>query len=71
MRVDGKINLEASLQTGEVLLKTLALSLDPYLRLRMREPEIKSYTPALEVSRSVKYLVVGSHRTLLSRSASL
>ena len=49
-RVDGEIDLASPLQDGEVLTKTLSLSLDPYMRGRMRAAEIESYTGAFEVS---------------------
>ncbi|KAL8281307.1 hypothetical protein RQP46_006341 [Phenoliferia psychrophenolica] len=45
-RVDGQIDLDAPLKDGEVLTRTLSLSLDPYMRGRMRPEEIASYVPA-------------------------
>ncbi|PFH48598.1 hypothetical protein AMATHDRAFT_42127 [Amanita thiersii Skay4041] len=39
------IDLENVPLKGGILLKTLVLSIDPYLRGRMRGPEIKSYAP--------------------------
>jgi len=39
-----KIDLENAPLNGGFLLKTLVLSIDPYMRGRMRSPEIKSYT---------------------------
>ena len=32
-----------------ILIKTLYLSIDPYMRVRMREPDVKSYLPAFEL----------------------
>lgn len=46
---DSSLNVDAPLKGGEVLAKTVSLSLDPYLRGRMRSPEIKSYSQAFEV----------------------
>ncbi|KAF7345141.1 NAD P-binding protein [Mycena sanguinolenta] len=40
------IDLESVPLNGGFLLKTLVLSIDPYMRGRMREPEIESYMPA-------------------------
>lgn len=45
-------DLDAPLASGSVLVKTVALSLDPYLRGRMRAPEIESYAPPFAVSLS-------------------
>ncbi|KAI7903391.1 uncharacterized protein BX663DRAFT_508436 [Cokeromyces recurvatus] len=41
-----EINLEADIPDGAILLKTLCLSVDPYMRGRMRDANIKSYSPA-------------------------
>ena len=38
------IDLENVPLRGGILLKTLVLSIDPYLRGRMRDPAIKSYS---------------------------
>ncbi|KDQ07315.1 hypothetical protein BOTBODRAFT_38932 [Botryobasidium botryosum FD-172 SS1] len=40
------IDLDTAELNGGVLLKTLAFSADPYLRGRMRDPSVQSYTPA-------------------------
>lgn len=48
-KVEGEIDLDAPLDNGAVLLKTKVLSLDPYLRGRMRPAEIQSYVPAFEL----------------------
>jgi len=45
------------LQDGEVLLRTLYISVDPYLRGRMREG--KSYIPAFEIGQVIESAVVG------------
>ena len=39
-----KIDLKNAPLNGGFLLKTLVLSIDPYMRGRMRSPEIKSYS---------------------------
>jgi NADPH-dependent curcumin reductase CurA len=36
------IDLQTVVLDGGVLIKTLELSIDPYMRMRMRAPEIKS-----------------------------
>jgi NADPH:quinone reductase len=46
-----------ALQDGEVLLRTLYISVDPYLRGRMREG--KSYIPAFEIGQVIESAVVG------------
>ncbi|KAG9097822.1 hypothetical protein FS749_005378 [Ceratobasidium sp. UAMH 11750] len=47
------IDLDAIPLSGGTLVKTLYLSLDPYLRGLMRDPSVKSYTPAYEIGKSV------------------
>ncbi|KAL0076073.1 hypothetical protein F4703DRAFT_1779831 [Phycomyces blakesleeanus] len=42
------IDLDAPLQKGDILLKNLVLSIDPYIRGCMRDPAIASYAPAFE-----------------------
>ncbi|PPR00855.1 hypothetical protein CVT26_012490 [Gymnopilus dilepis] len=44
---------------GGILIKTLYLSIDPYMRVRMRDPEIKSYLPAFEVGECLTGLGIG------------
>jgi NADPH-dependent curcumin reductase CurA len=46
-----------ALQDGEVLLRTLYISVDPYLRGRMREG--KSYVPAFQIGQVIESAVVG------------
>ncbi|KAI9478232.1 MAG: hypothetical protein EXX96DRAFT_504545 [Benjaminiella poitrasii] len=41
-----EIDLKAEIPQGAILLKTLCLSVDPYMRGRMRDVSIKSYSPA-------------------------
>ncbi len=42
------IDLDAPLEGG-FLVKVLCISLDPYMRGRMRDASIKSYSPAFEL----------------------
>ena len=43
------IDLDNVPLNGGVLVKTLVLSVDPYMRGRMRRPEIKSYSVSVRV----------------------
>lgn len=44
------VNLEGiDLSDSQVLIKNLYISLDPYLRGRMRDPEVSSYIPAFKL----------------------
>lgn len=45
------IDLEVVSLNGGILVKALYLSIDPYLRGLMRDPSIKSYSPAYEVGK--------------------
>ncbi|KAJ7648375.1 alcohol dehydrogenase [Mycena polygramma] len=40
-----KIDLDAAPLNGGFVIKTLVLSVDPYMRGRMRDPSVKSYAP--------------------------
>jgi NADPH-dependent curcumin reductase CurA len=42
------IDLQTVVLNGGILIKTLELSIDPYMRGRMRAPEIKSYSVSWE-----------------------
>jgi NADPH-dependent curcumin reductase CurA len=42
------------LAEGDILLKNLVLSVDPYMRGRMRPPTIKSYFPAFELNKALQ-----------------
>ncbi|KAI8978618.1 hypothetical protein BDB01DRAFT_844091 [Pilobolus umbonatus] len=44
-----EFDLDAPIPEGSVILKTLCLSVDPYMRGRMRDANIKSYIPAFEL----------------------
>lgn len=43
-------DLDAAPPAGGVIVEILSLSLDPYLRFRMREPHTESYTPAYQLN---------------------
>ncbi|KAG0242776.1 hypothetical protein BGW41_003452 [Actinomortierella wolfii] len=47
-------NFQPSLNDGDVLLRNLYISLDPYMRGRMRDPSIKSYSPAYELNKPLE-----------------
>ncbi|KII94949.1 hypothetical protein PLICRDRAFT_33778 [Plicaturopsis crispa FD-325 SS-3] len=53
------IDLENVPIEGGVLVKTLVLSLDPYMRGKMRAPEIKSYSPAFTLGEPLANYGVG------------
>ena len=42
------IDLQSVVLNGGILIKTLELSIDPYMRGRMRSPEKKSYSVSCE-----------------------
>jgi NADPH-dependent curcumin reductase CurA len=42
------IDLQTVVLKGGILIKTLELSIDPYMRSRMRAPEIESYSVSYE-----------------------
>ncbi|KAI9028175.1 hypothetical protein CLU79DRAFT_697170 [Phycomyces nitens] len=42
------IDLNATLPKGDIIVKSLVFSVDPYMRGRMRDPATESYTPAFE-----------------------
>ena len=45
------IDLDAKLSKGEFIMKQLSLSVDPYMRGRMRDASTKSYVPAFELGK--------------------
>ncbi|CAO3628381.1 unnamed protein product [Mucor hiemalis] len=45
-----EIDLDAEIPQGAVLTKTLVLSVDPYMRGRMRDASVKSYSPAFTLN---------------------
>ncbi|EKM57160.1 uncharacterized protein PHACADRAFT_208298 [Phanerochaete carnosa HHB-10118-sp] len=57
--VEGEIDLDKIPLNGGVLLKTLYLSSDPYIRYRMREPHLSSFVPPIQLGDPVDNLGVG------------
>ncbi|KII92704.1 hypothetical protein PLICRDRAFT_481693 [Plicaturopsis crispa FD-325 SS-3] len=57
--VSDTIDLDTVPLNGGFLLKTLALSSDPYLRARMREPEIQGYSPAFPLHQPLTNFGIG------------
>ena len=60
-----EVDLDVVDLDGGILIKTLYLSIDPYMRVRMRDPEIKSYLPAFEVgewSVTDVYMSIRTHK---------
>ncbi|KAJ7116215.1 alcohol dehydrogenase [Mycena crocata] len=54
-----KIDLDTVPLNGGFLIKTLVLSIDPYLRGRMRSAEIKSYAPAYALGEALDGYGIG------------
>ncbi|KAI9284117.1 hypothetical protein BC943DRAFT_326368 [Umbelopsis sp. AD052] len=52
------IDLDTPLADGDFIVKTLVLSVDPYMRGRMRAPETKSYSPPFLVGEPMNGHVV-------------
>ncbi|KAF9578885.1 hypothetical protein BGW38_005098, partial [Lunasporangiospora selenospora] len=48
-----------TLKDGDILLRNLVFSLDPYMRGKMRDPSVKSYSPAFEIGKSLEARGVG------------
>jgi NADPH-dependent curcumin reductase CurA len=46
---ENTIDLEQKLENGACIVKVICVSLDPYMRGRMRPAEVKSYSPAFEL----------------------
>lgn len=46
---ENTIDLEQKLENGAYIVKLICVSLDPYMRGRMRPAHIKSYSPAFEL----------------------
>lgn len=53
-----EIDLEAEIPQGSVLTKTLVLSVDPYMRGRMRDAAVKSYSPPFPLNQPMSGHVV-------------
>ncbi|KAI9499257.1 hypothetical protein BDB00DRAFT_949036 [Zychaea mexicana] len=50
---EATIDLDAPLKEGEFIIKQLALSMDPYIRARMRDPAIKTAIPAYDLGKPI------------------
>lgn len=50
---ESTIDLEQELAQGEFILKTLVVSVDPYMRGMMRDPSIKSYADAYTLNEPI------------------
>ncbi|KAK4521990.1 uncharacterized protein ATC70_004529 [Mucor velutinosus] len=55
-----EIDLDAELPQGAILVKTLCLSVDPYMRGRMRDASTKSYSPAFPLNQPMNGHVMAS-----------
>lgn len=49
-----EFDLEQSLPAGSILVKTKVLSLDPYMRSRLRAPGYKSYVPEFTLEKPLQ-----------------
>lgn len=58
-RVEEELDVDSVELHGGVLVKNLALSLDPYMRGRMRDPKIQSYAPAYDLGKVIQGYGVG------------
>jgi NADPH-dependent curcumin reductase CurA len=47
------IDLDAELPEGDILLKTLEISIDPYMVSRFRAPDVPSYSPAFTLHETI------------------
>jgi NADPH-dependent curcumin reductase CurA len=54
-----EIDLNADIPQGAILIKTLCLSVDPYMRGRMRDASVKSYSPAFPLGQPMNGHAVG------------
>lgn len=54
-----EIDLDAEIPQGALLTKTLVLSVDPYMRGRMRDASIPSYLPAFTLNEPMTGYIVG------------
>lgn len=53
-----EIDLDAEIPQGAILTKTLDLSVDPYMRGRMRDASVQSYSPAFPLNQPMNGHVV-------------
>ena len=54
-----EVDIPEDLNNGELLVKNHAISVDPYMRGRMRDPSIQSYMPAYETNAVLPSLGAG------------
>ncbi|KAM0793142.1 hypothetical protein ACM66B_000618 [Microbotryomycetes sp. NB124-2] len=57
--VTSEFDVEGAKLDGGLLIKTLAISLDPYMRGRMRDPSVKSYSPPFELNKPMTAFCCG------------
>ncbi|GAA6036882.1 hypothetical protein JCM8097_006331 [Rhodosporidiobolus ruineniae] len=57
--VDEQFDPETVPLNGGILIQSKALSIDPYMRGRMRDPKVKSYNQAFELNQPLDTLAVG------------
>lgn len=55
-----EIDLEDEIPQGAILLKTLCLSVDPYMRGLMRDPDAESYAPGFTLNEPMSGYVMAS-----------
>lgn len=51
LRQDRSIDLDAPLEKGSLIIRNKCISFDPYQRGRLRDPSIKSYSPAFDLGK--------------------
>ena len=56
---DRTIDLDTANAQGGIVTKNLVVSIDPYMRGRMRAPEKKSYSPPFELNQPLTNFIVG------------
>lgn len=56
---DRTIDIDAVDTEGGIIVKNLVVSIDPYMRGRMREAGMKSYTPPFELNQPLTNFIVG------------
>ncbi|GAA6012608.1 hypothetical protein JCM11491_005452 [Sporobolomyces phaffii] len=56
---ESEIDLDQKLAEGSIIVKTKVLSLDPYLRSRLRAPGFKSYVPEFDQGKPIQNFGVG------------
>ena len=62
---DSEFDLDAQLSNGQFVIKQLVLSIDSYMRGRMRDPSVKSYNSAFEIG---KPLLCGTMSSVIKSS---